>query len=129
MGLCDENSKESVLEEYLLSSHGTLLVQTLSLLTVQVRLRLVTQHTYLIEIRQFAAKIYCCSRLKNSWFFHYVHKRTSFLQSEPTTHISELAPLVLSLIDFIMNWNTSDGTNTGTKPVLFIFSTCTVIYH
>jgi hypothetical protein len=38
MGLCDKNSKESVLEEYLLSQHGTLLLQTLSLLTIQVRL-------------------------------------------------------------------------------------------
>ncbi|KAL5265653.1 hypothetical protein ACHWQZ_G006391 [Mnemiopsis leidyi] len=67
MGLCDENSKESVLEDYLLSKHGKLLIQMLSLLTVQ---------------------------------------------SEPTTHISELAPLVLSLIDFIMNWNTTDIINT-----------------
>ena len=37
MGLCDENSKESVLEDYLLSKHGKLLIQMLSLLTVQVR--------------------------------------------------------------------------------------------
>ena len=37
MGLCDENSEESVLEEYLLSRHGTLLIKTLSLLTVQVK--------------------------------------------------------------------------------------------
>ena len=37
MGLCDENSKESVLEDYLLSQHGTLLIETLSLLTMQVR--------------------------------------------------------------------------------------------
>ena len=36
MGLCVENTKESVLEDYLLCQHGTLLIETLSLLTTQV---------------------------------------------------------------------------------------------